>query len=199
MPGPKGESATLAKLRREAEVRLKEGSAPTTAGWSVGVHALSLLHELASQPGSAVDALKLLHELQVYQVELDLQHEQIESTHRDIVEDMALYRGLFECSPAAYLSLTLQRDIAECNIAAAKLFDVEQEKLRGSSVETFVAPASRPQLIQLLKRLRPDGPSGSCELQLGNGYGSHHVQVVASAAPDGKSLLVMFIDLPARR
>lgn len=194
-----GESATHLKLRREAESRLKEGSAPPTKGWWVGVNALSLLHELASQPASAVDALKLLHELQVYQVELDLQQEQIETSQRDLAEDMVHYRAMFEGAPAAYLHLSPQRDILECNVAAAKLFDVEQERLRGCSIETVVAPASRPVLLQLLKRLRPNGPGGSCELHLNAGYGAHHVQVIANVAPDGRSLLVLFIDLPARR
>jgi hypothetical protein len=68
----------LSELRQHAESRLQEGEAPKTLGWSSSAQALSLLHRLASDPASAADALKLLHELQVHQVELDLQHEQME-------------------------------------------------------------------------------------------------------------------------
>lgn len=68
----------LTLLRQRAEGRLEEGMAPATLGWSTGTGALTLLHRLAGDPASAGDALKLLHELQVHQVELDLQHEQME-------------------------------------------------------------------------------------------------------------------------
>jgi PAS domain S-box-containing protein len=199
MPDAKAALPSLVELRRDAENRLRDGSAPPSAGWSVGVNALGMLHDLASRPESAIDALKLLHELQVYQVELDLQHEQIESSHRDLVDDLTRYRALYECAPVAYLNVSLQRDILECNIAGARLFDSEEDALRGRSLDTLVAPANRPALLQLLNRLRADGISGSCEVQLSTGYGSHKMQVIASSAVGGQSFMVAFVDLPARR
>ena len=83
------EPSKYLQLRVDAEARLDEGSAPPTNGWTVSVGALTRLHNLASAPESVDDALKLLHELQVYQVELDLQHEQMEATRRELAEDLA--------------------------------------------------------------------------------------------------------------
>ena len=198
MPALKTEPPKHSKLRREAETRLNEGSAPPTIGWSVGVNALSLLHKLASSPASATDALKLLHELQVHQVELDLQHEQIETTQRELAEDLARYQGLYEYAPVAYLNLSPHRDILECNVATAQLFELGQDDLRGRNIESFVDPASRPVLLQLLKRLRSDGTSASCDVAVSTSRGSNKMQVVASLAPGGGSFLVVFVDLPAR-
>jgi hypothetical protein len=79
-------------LRHQAETRIREGDAPQdTHRWSTGVEALTLLHDLASAPASAGDALKLLHELQVYQVELDLQYEQMELSQRELAEELHRY------------------------------------------------------------------------------------------------------------
>ncbi|MEO8018991.1 MAG: PAS domain-containing protein [Pseudomonadota bacterium] len=196
------QSSGLAKhsrLRIDAEARLKEGVAPPTAGWSVGVNALSLLHKLASTPESAIDALKLLHELQVHQVELDLQHEQIETTQRELLEDLATFQRLYEHAPVAYLNLSPQHDILECNLAGAQLFEVSQDELRGRDIDSLLAPASRPVLVQLLKRLRSDGTSASCEVQINIKYGSAKFQLLACAASGGRSFLVVLVDLPARR
>lgn len=199
MPGPKAEPLTLAKLRDNAEVKLEQGSAPRNAGWTVGVNALSLLHELASRPESAADALKLLHELQVYQVELDLQHEQIEMAHRDFVEDLRRFRELYDRAPVAYLKLNHQHHIVDCNVHGAQLFEIEQEDMQGRSLDSLLALASRVAFKQLLQRLRPDGATGSCEVQLMSGRARHKMQVTACSDPGGRSYLVVFVDLPGRR
>jgi PAS domain-containing protein len=188
------ESSNLVKLRHDAETRLKEGSAPPTNGWSVGVNALSLLHKLASTPSSAIDALKLLHELQVHQVELDLQHEQMEATQRELAEDLAHYRRLFDGAPVSYLSVGPQRDIFECNDAAAGLFGKSQDDMLGRNVDVFLAPASRPVLLQLLKRLRADGASESCEVQMGTGSAARKLRVLASLPPGSRSFLLVLLD-----
>ena len=87
------------KLRQSAVERLVKGIAPATRGSSLGTEALTLLHGLASTPQTASDALKLLHELQVHQVELDLQHEQAEQECRQLAEDKAGVGRPVRCSP----------------------------------------------------------------------------------------------------
>lgn len=199
MSAPDTELTAAVKLRLDAEARLKAGSAPSTNGWSVGVNALGLLHKLASSPENAVDALKLLHELQVHQVELDLQNEQMESTQRELAEELARYRGLYEYAPVGYLNVRPQRDILESNIAAAGLLGTGPDELRGFNLDAFLAPESRPVLNLMLTRLHPGGPGGACEVQLGVGRASRKLQILASVTPGGGSFLLILVDLTDRR
>jgi hypothetical protein len=76
-------SADKVHVRTIAETRLKERSAPPTAGWPLGIDTLALLHNLASTPDRAADALKVLHELQVHQVELDLLRAELDAYAAD--------------------------------------------------------------------------------------------------------------------
>jgi PAS domain S-box-containing protein len=199
MSTPTAEPKKPSKLRADAEARLKEGSAPPTKGWPTGVSALSLLHKLASAPASADDALKLLHELQVHQVELDLQHEQMESTQRELAEDLARYKGLYEFAPVGYFSVGPEGDIIEANLAGAGLFGVGQEELRGRRIDSFLAPESRPVLLEWLKRLRGGASGEACEAKSGGGRVSRQLQVVASVAPGGGSFLMVFVDTTDRK
>jgi PAS domain S-box-containing protein len=199
MSAPHIERTEAVKLRLDAEARLKAGSAPSTSGWSVGVNTLALLHKLASTPEDAVDALKLLHELQVHQVELDLQNEQMESTQRELAEELARYRGLYDYAPVGYLNVSPQRDILECNIAAAGILGTGQDELRGFNLDAFLALESRPVLSEVLTRLRPGGPGGACEVRLGVGRASRKLQVLASVTPGGGSFLLILVDLTDRR
>jgi PAS domain S-box-containing protein len=191
---PSAEISKQSKLRLEAEARLKSGSAPPTNGWPTGVGALNLLHKLASTPESAEDALKLLHELQVHQVELDLQHEELEVTQRELAEDLARYQGLYEFAPVANLSVGPEGKILEANVASANLFGVARDELRGRGIDAFLAPASRPALIELLGQLCKGGSPGSCEVQSNASNGSRPLQIVGSAAPGGGAFLVVLVD-----
>lgn len=191
---PSPESSQQTRLRLAAEARLKAGTAPPTSGWPTGVTALALLHKLASAPSSADDALKLLHELQVHQVELDLQHEQMETNQRELAEDLARYQACFEFAPVAYLSMSPEGDILEGNLAAAGLFGVAQDELRGRQMETFLVPESRWVLNGLLKRLRAGGAMEVCAVRCSAaGSAPRPLQLMARGAPGGRSILAVLV------
>jgi len=163
---PVDKSNHSSTLRDHAEVRLKDGTAPPTSGWPTGKSALTLLYQLASAPATAADALKLLHELQVHQVELDLQHE-METTQRELAEDLARFRGLYDFAPSGYFSVGRQGDIIAGNLAGAGMFRAGQDHLHGRRIDEFLAPESRPALLELLKHLREGAPRDACEVQSG--------------------------------
>jgi PAS domain S-box-containing protein len=183
------------QLRLEAEDRLKEGTAPPTKGWPTGTNTLSLLYTLASSPESAQDALKLLHELQVHQVELDLQHEQVEAARREMAEDLARYKALYEAAPAGYFNVDSAGHILEGNLAGAELLGLGLGELSGRRLESLLAPASRPVLLEVLQELREGVSGASCDVQSGNARGAQTLRVVAGAAPDGASFLLVFVSL----
>jgi PAS domain-containing protein len=192
LPAQKSEPVNLAQLRHDAEIRIKHG-VRMPVGQSIGPDALSMLHTLSMTPESAVAALKLLHELQVHQIELDLQHEQLQTTQQELAEDLERYRGLFECAPVAFLTLSPEREILDCNIAGANLFEIGQDELQGGKLDSLLAPASRPVLAQLLQRLQTDGASVSCELRIGSALISRPVKALATLPPGGRSVLLVLI------
>lgn len=186
------------QLRLDAEGLLKEGTAPPTKGWPTGTNTLSLLYKLASSPESAGDALKLLHELQVHQVELDLQHEQVEAARREIDEDLTHYKWLYDAAPVAYFSVDFTGHILEGNVAAAELFGLEVTDLSGRGVDSLLTPADRPVLFELLQELRKGLARASCGVQSGRGGTTQDLRVVAGAAPDGAGFLLAFVPMTDR-
>jgi len=184
------------KLRRQAEAALKEGSAPPTKGWPTGVSTLTLIHQLAST--SADDALKLLHELQVHQVELDLQHEQLETTRRELAEESARYKALYQHAPAGYFSVGLDGQILEANDAGAELLGLAPDVLRGRHIDTLLVPASRPVVNELLNELRTGARRSTCEVLSASGNGSRRLLVAATIPPSGGSFLMIFVAMPDR-
>ena len=181
--------------RSDAQESLKKGTAPTTKVSSVGVQVLSLLHRLASTPANAEDALKLLHELQVHQVELDMQLEQIEAYERELAEDRDAYKTLFDLAPAGYFRVGAQGNVIAANRAGAELFGADPDTMRGRAIDSFVEIESRPAILGLLDRLRKGSSRETClAMSDGGDQTARQLRVVASATPGCGTFLLLFID-----
>lgn len=186
-------------LRQNAEERLRAGTAPSTQGWSVGARALTLLYDLASAPATASDALKLLHELQVHQVELDLQYEQAEQDRSQLSDDLAMYTALFDLAPFAYLTLDTEGLVIAANrIAAEWLAPETGQGLEWASrrIEDLLAPECRTAVRNLLAALRKGEGRQTCAVQSRAGGASAHAMAVATLSR-GQVLMAFVPSAPA--
>ncbi|MFN3712769.1 MAG: PAS domain-containing protein [Alcanivoracaceae bacterium] len=187
MPTPTTAPSTYVQLRQEAEARLKAGTA-SASRWSLGVDALQMLHRLSSDPDTAADALKLLHELQVHQVELDLQSEEMRSNEQRLVQELAHYRELYECAPMGYFRVDSESVIIEVNQAGAELLDGNADQLTGGRLDGLLAAASRPLLLGLLRDLDQTGSVRSCRVELDRDIRA--LWLVVSPSADKRSVLL---------
>lgn len=187
---------TQAQLCHHAELKIQGGIAPDTKGWTIGTSTLTLLHSLASDPATAGDALKLLHELQVHQVELDLQHEHMEDNRRGLEESVQRYAELYDFAPVAYFTVDSTDRIVDGNLAAARMLGVERDDLAGRSIASLVSPAGRLQMLELLEQVSRNGLRQVCNFRAGDGVaGSVWLQVLTSALPRRPLCLVIVTDL----
>ncbi|MEO6566501.1 MAG: PAS domain-containing protein [Casimicrobiaceae bacterium] len=182
------------KLRESAEQRIVEGTAPVTRGWPTGIQALTLLHGLASAPQTAGDALKLLHELQVHQVELDLQHEHAEQERRQLAQDLTDCTALFDLAPFAYLTLYPNGTVIAANRLAADWLAPapgDGEDCAGRRIEDVLAPGCRAAVRAMLAALGKGKDRQTCAVQSMAGGANAHA--VATAMPGGGQVLMAFV------
>ncbi|MBE0440332.1 MAG: PAS domain S-box protein [Gammaproteobacteria bacterium] len=195
MPISTNDLTDLNQLRQAAEASIKQGTTPPTKGWSISPDALSLLYRLASSPENAGDALKLLHELQAHQVELDLQHEQLKANEQEFFHELERYKALFERAPFGYFVVSMDGHIIEANLTGARLLGIEPSELAGNSIDSFLAPICRPVLGELLKQLHY-GDVASCEVQTGDkSVEIRRLQVFANIEPGDEIALLSFLEL----
>jgi hypothetical protein len=177
-------------LRSTAETQLREGTAPPNRGWTIGGEALASLHQLASNQSSAADALKFLHELQVYQVEIELQAEQLEQHRAELAEQLSRYVELYNRVPTGLLSADADGLIADANPRAAALLHVEEEHLPGRHLASFLVAASRPTLASLLAKLSARDEEQSCVVRGEQAVdASSLLRLTATRSGDGQSRL----------
>ena len=193
-PAPAGPAAGA--LRLNAVERLKSGTAPPSGGWTLGMDALALVEQMAGSPDSATHALKLLHELQVHQVELDLQHVQLEGSRQELAEDLERYLDLYEQAPVALLTVDADGKIVEANLYAGAMFGVSREHLGGRSVNSLFTPSSLAPIESMLTRLRNKGGREACNAEAGTQPGALvPLRVTANLSRDGSSALLAVTEL----
>ena len=181
------------QLRVKAEERLKGGNPPPARGAPTEAQSLALLHSLASSPASAGDALKLLHELQVHQVELDLQHEQAEEDRQLLDEAMQSYGKLFDAAPFGYLTLDAEGRVTEANHIAAAWLGGDREQSTGRQIEELVHAEDRLTIHELLRSLRSGGGRQKCLLRSKIQGDAVQAVLTATDAAIGAPVLLAFM------
>ncbi|MDO8273459.1 MAG: PAS domain-containing protein [Gammaproteobacteria bacterium] len=182
----------IARLRLEAEERLRNGTAPFARASTVSADALGVLYRLASVPDTAGEGLKLLHELQTYQVEVDMQHEQLVANERESAHDLACYRALYDMAPCGLFILGVDGCITNCNAAGARLFGGEKNELCGRHIDSLMTETSRPKLTAMLARVR-GGRADAALIVTSNSVhsGLRSLRLVANLSPDGQAVLMV--------
>ena len=125
-------------LRQQANEKLKNGTAQCSDVVAASADALAVLYKLSHSPDTAVDGLKLLHELQTYQVELDMQLEQLKANELESDHELSCYRMFFEMAATGCMLLRTDGVIMDCNLSAARLFDTVKEQLLGQPVDSLL-------------------------------------------------------------
>ena len=123
-------------------------------------------------------AEELLHELRIYQVELEMQNEALRESQAMLEKSRERYLDLYEFAPIGYLTLTPDDVISEINLTGAALLGVERRKLLRRRFSAFIVPEEQDRWQQILMRTLQHSDQQSCDLMLQRGDGSlMHVQM----------------------
>jgi PAS domain S-box-containing protein len=185
----------LSELRQRALERLTTG-VPGGVTRATPSQSLAVLHELASSPATAADALAVLHELQVYQVELDLQHEELRASGVELETALNRQTVLYEHAPVGYLTIDAGAVVREVNLAGARLLGVARDELPGRSVGSLLSSPDAESLLNLLECTRSGQVGVTCELQVAVGdTPPRRLHACAAADSVAGRCLVALVDL----
>jgi PAS domain S-box-containing protein len=102
-------------------------------------------------PGEVQD---LVHELQVYQIELEMQNEELRRTQVDLELARDRYATLYDFTPVGYATLDGSGHILEANLTFCHLLGVSRKDMLHKKFEKFVAPDDQRAFYRYLDTLR---------------------------------------------
>ena len=175
-------SANSAELRRQAEARLKAGQSPKVSA------------------RSAQDSARLLHELQVHQIELEMQNEELRHSRAEVETGLARYTDLYDFAPVGYLTLDRAGAIHEANLAGAAILGTQRAALMGRRLGLFVAETDWAVFSAFLVKVFVTQACASCEVALLTEQNPPpQVRIDVTPAAGGQECRAMLTDITQRK
>jgi PAS domain S-box-containing protein len=120
---------------------------------------------------SADEARRLIHELQIHQIELEMQNEELRASRMEIERAGARYADLYDFAPVGYLSLNRDGLIVEANLTAANQFGKERSLLLRTPFHLCVVEQDRDAFHLHKEEVFRTGEPQSCEVRLKSARG----------------------------
>lgn len=136
-----------ATLRRRAERRMQEGAQPAL-------------------PDTAWDTTRLMHELQVHQIELEMHNEELRHAYDEADALRARYADIYDFAPVPYLTLDARSTILELNLAAAIALGVKRSQKGRHRLGASLTETSLPAFEHFLDDVLNAKKKGYCEVVL---------------------------------
>jgi diguanylate cyclase (GGDEF)-like protein len=109
---------------------------------------------------------RLVHELQVHQIELELQNQTLLETSVELEQSLERYTDLYDFAPTGYFLLTANGTIREANLAGADLLGKERSCLMDRQFSFFVSTETRSVFNAFLDTVLASASKIRCEVTL---------------------------------
>jgi PAS domain-containing protein len=119
-----------------------------------------------TQPLKKIDTLRMVHELQVHQIELEMQNDELVQKRMESEALLRQYTDLYDFVPLGYLTLTRDGMILMSNLTGANLLGVDRKNLIKRRFGVFVSAESRSIFNEFLERVFISGKGDDCEIML---------------------------------
>jgi two-component system cell cycle sensor histidine kinase/response regulator CckA len=172
------------ELRRQAEARLR-------------------LEEPLPEEISPAEVKKLIHELRVHQIELEMQNDELRQAQEILEESRSRYSDLYDFAPIGYLTLDELGIIREANLTAARQLAAERSRLIDRQFTHFMVTEDRGAFRRHLNLVLKGRERQTVELRLKRKDGEEVFILLESMFHQdtaGRSLVrIAFSDISKRR
>ena len=178
----KDNKSDSALLRQKAEELLKKKSSGTAS------------------PLSEVESSRLIYELQVHQIELELQHDELRLTRAEAEAVKDKYIRLYDFAPSGYFTLSVKGEIIELNISGARMLGKDRQHLKSSLFGFFVSEETKPIFSLFLEKAFQSSAKESCEIVTDSEGGLPlHVLLTGVVSNNKEHCLVTAVDITERK
>ena len=176
----KGNNRSAEELRRRAEKRLQN-------------------KQKASPSKIPAESQRLIHELEVHQIELEMQNEQLQQARSGLEAYLSQYTDLYDFAPVGYFTLRSDGTILKANLTGANLLGVERARLLHQNLGRFVTADSCHLFTTFLPMIFQSQSQQAFDLELQKDGGKFFVHLEARVLESGLECRVVMMDITPQK
>jgi len=149
---------------------------------------------------SEVDNLKLIQELQVHQIELEMQNEELVLAREHAESAMEKYVDLYDFAPSGYITLSEEGEIIDLNFSASTMLGKDRIHLKNKRFGLYVSPESLDLFNEFFEKIFRFREKQSCELLLKSSPDKPcYIHVDALVSNETNNCQITMIDISERK
>jgi diguanylate cyclase (GGDEF)-like protein/PAS domain S-box-containing protein len=152
---------------------------------------------------SPEETLRIIHELQVHQIELQMQNEEMSRAQAELDAARARYFDLYDLAPIGYCTISDHGLIMEANLTAAALLNLARERLVGQLLNRFILKEDQDIYYLHNKQLWDTCEPQTCELRMvkknGTSFWAHLIATMAKEEGGATVCRVVMSDITERK
>jgi len=161
---------------------------------------MELLKLKPSAPGSShseADVLKIIHELEVHQIELELQNQELVLAKERAAELAAeKYTELYDFAPSGYFELSREGNILDVNLYGSQMLGKERSLLKNNPFDFYLCDEAKPVFKLFLRNIFISSKREVCEVTLSNKSKSlMYVFLSGIVTDNGEHCLIIGVDI----
>jgi len=157
---------------------------------------LKVTQKKKSNSADEIDAKRLMHELQVHQIELEMQNDELRLAYETAEKALRKYTMLYDFAPMGYFTLDADGTIEDLNFTAAELLGDRRFSFVGSNFKLFVSEPSKKIFIAFLDSIYAGNTKESCEIILDYSDRLHrNVYIEGIVTGEDRNCLLSVVDI----
>jgi PAS domain S-box-containing protein len=165
--------------------------------------AFLVAHPEAVKELSTEVVTKLVEDLHIHQIELEIQNEELRLAHQELEASRDRYADLYDFAPLGYVTVSEKGIVLEANLSFTSMVGIERSKLVGMPFSRFTLKDDQDVYYFYLKQLLETNTKETCELRLiTKDRTPLYVQLESVKMKGGKEdigkLLIAITDIDAR-
>jgi PAS domain S-box-containing protein len=184
-------------------MHIKSGKRSTPAEMELRLTAekqLAALRTIENRPYQEHETQRLIHELEVHQIELEMQNRELQQIREELENSLEKYTDLYDFAPVGYCTLNREGTVKSANLPASDLLGLERSKIIGRRFGLFVTGDTRLHFSNFIENVFSSNARNTCELKLRKeGAQDLFVQIEARTIKSGLECSIAFMDVSDRK
>jgi len=149
---------------------------------------------------SESESKRLIHELEVHQIELELQNEELVHAQYNEHKIARKYTELYDFAPTGYFTLSKEGEINEVNLYGAKMLGKERKRLKNSRFGFFISDDTKIIFNLFLGKVFSNKDIETCEVVLSSKTNQpRYINLSGRVTTNTEQCFVTAIDVTERK